>query len=152
RKRTRIFNTSTGNIPRSDSQMLGVIGELSAQLAAAEEMVRATGRELDTATPHDALLAAQRAGAMVPKLVLHVCTRIFDTLGASATSTSWELDRHWRNARTLATHEPAVFKERMLGDWQVNEVKPTPFIVTNIVADDARSEERRVGKDIRSRW
>ena len=55
----------------------------------------------------------------------------------SATSTSWELDRHWRNARTLATHDPAVFKERMLGDWQVNAVKPTPFIVTNIGADDA---------------
>lgn len=137
RERTRIFNTSTGNIPRSDSQMLGVIGELSAQLAAAEEMVRAIGRELDTATPHDALLAAQRAGVMVPKLVLDVCTRIFDTLGASATSTSWELDRHWRNARTLATHDPAVFKERMLGDWEVNAVKPTPFIVTNIGADDA---------------
>lgn len=131
RERTRIFNTSTGDIPRSDSQMLGIIGELSAQLGAAEEMVRAIGRELDTGNLQEATLAAQRASVMVPKFVLDISTRIFDTLGASATSTTQELDRHWRNARTLATHDPAVFKERMLGDWNVNGVPPTPFIATN---------------------
>ena len=131
RQRTRIFNTSTGDIPRSDSQMLGIIGELSAQLGAAEEMVRAIGRELDDGNWHEATLASQRASVMVPKLVLDISTRIFDTLGASATSTTQELDRHWRNARTLATHDPAVFKERMLGDWDVNGVPPTPFISTN---------------------
>jgi len=131
RGRTRIFNTSTGDIPRSDSQMLGIIGELSAQLGAAEEMVRAIGRELDTGNLQEATLAAQRASVMVPKLVLDISTRIFDTLGASATSTTLELDRHWRNARTLATHDPAVFKERMLGDWDVNGVPPTPFVATN---------------------
>lgn len=131
RARTRIFNTSTGDIPRSDSQMLGIIGELSAQLGAGEEMVRAIGREIDAGNLQEAALAAQRASVMVPKLVLDISTRIFDTLGASATSTSQELDRHWRNARTLATHDPAVFKERMLGDWAVNGVPPTPFIATN---------------------
>jgi alkylation response protein AidB-like acyl-CoA dehydrogenase len=131
RERTRIFNTSTGEIPRSDSQMLGIIGELSAQLGAAEEMVRAIGRELDGGNLQEASLAAQRASVMVPKLVLDISTRIFDTLGASATSTTQKLDRHWRNARTLATHDPAVFKERMLGDWDVNGVPPTPFIATN---------------------
>src|SRR5690625_1190194 len=131
RERTRVFNTSTGDIPRSDSQMLGIIGELSAQLGAAEEMVRAIGRELDAGNLQEATLAAQRASVMVPKLVLDISTRIFDTLGASATSTTQELDRHWRNARTLATHDPSVFKERMLGDWNVNGVPPTPYISTN---------------------
>jgi alkylation response protein AidB-like acyl-CoA dehydrogenase len=131
RERTRIFNTSTGELPRSDSQMLGIIGELSAQLGAGEEMIRAIGRELDAENLQQATIAAQRASVMVPKLVLDISTRIFDTLGASATSTSHELDRHWRNARTLATHDPAVFKERMLGDWAVNGVFPTPFVSTD---------------------
>lgn len=130
RRRTRVFNTSTGEIPRTDSQMLGIIGELSAELSAGEELVRATGRELDAGHFHEATLAAQRASVMVPKLVLDISTRIFDTLGASATSTTRELDRHWRNARTLATHDPAVFKERMLGDWEVNGVAPTPYVAT----------------------
>lgn len=128
RDRTRVFNTSTGDIPRSDSQMLGIIGELSAQLAAAEELVRAIGREIDVQRFDQAALAAQRASVLVPKFVLEICNRIFDTLGASSTSTSWELDRHWRNARTLASHDPAVFKERMLGDWEVNATPPTPYV------------------------
>lgn len=128
RERTRIFNTSTGEIPRSDSQMLGIIGELSAQLAAAEELVRAIGREVDAQRLEESVLAAQRASVMVPKFVLDICTRIFDTLGASSTSTTWELDRHWRNARTLASHDPAVFKERMLGDWEVNATPPVPYV------------------------
>ena len=130
RERTRIFNTSTGNVPRNDEQMLGIIGELSAQLGCAEEMVRAIGRDLDADCLADATLNAQRASVMVPKLVLDISTRIFDTLGASATSTTQELDRHWRNARTLATHDPSVFKQRMLGDWEVNGVAPTPFVAT----------------------
>lgn len=130
RDRTRIFNTSTGELPRHDSQLLGIIGELSAQLAGAEELVRAVGRELDAHHLEEALLSAQRASVMVPKCVLDVSTRIFDTLGASATSTRQELDRHWRNARTLATHDPTVFKERMLGDWEVNGVLPVPYRTT----------------------
>lgn len=127
RQRTRIFNTSSGQIPRHDSQMLGIIGELSAQVAAAEEMVRAIGRELDDDDLSAAAVAAQRASVLVPKFVLDVCTRIFDTLGASSTSTDLELDRHWRNARTLASHDPAVFKERVLGDREVNGVELTLY-------------------------
>src|SRR5699024_2090178 len=58
RERTRIFNTSSGDIPRSDSQMLGIIGQLSAQLAAAEELVRAIGREFDAGNLRQATLTA----------------------------------------------------------------------------------------------
>ena len=128
RERTRVFNTSDGEIPRSDSQMLGIVGQLSAQLAAAEELVRAIGREFDAGDLSEASLAAQRASVMVPKIVLDICNRIFDNLGASSTSTSWELDRHWRNARTLASHDPVVFKERMLGDWEVNAIPPRSYV------------------------
>ena len=67
---------------------------------------------------------------MVPGLVLDTCTRIFDTLGASATSTELQLDRHWRNARTLASHDPAVFMARMVGDWEVNGTPPVPYLST----------------------
>jgi alkylation response protein AidB-like acyl-CoA dehydrogenase len=131
RHRTRVFNTSNGEVPRNDDQMLGVIGELSAQQAAAEELVRVIGREFDEGNVKPAALAAQRASVLVPKFVLDICTRIFDTLGASSTSTSWELDRHWRNARTLASHDPAIFKARNLGDWEVNRAKPKLFVASS---------------------
>src|SRR5699024_11949674 len=106
--------TSSGDSPCSHSQMRGIIGILSALLAAAEELVRAIGREFDAGNFRQATLTAQRASVMVPKIVLDICNRIFVNLVASSISTSWELDRHWRNVRTLAIHDLAVFKERML--------------------------------------
>ena len=49
---------------------------------------------------------------------------MFDALGASGTYESLRLDRHWRNARTLASHNPRSYKERILGDWLVNGADP----------------------------
>ena len=50
--------------------------------------------------------------------------RIFDTGGASATSTSLNLSRHWRNARTIASHNPLAYKARAAGDYAVNGSVP----------------------------
>lgn len=80
-ERTRGFDTSNRDMPRRDSQILGIIGELSTQLAAAEEMVHAIGREFDNHHFEAAPLSAQRASVLVPRFVLDICTRIFDTLG-----------------------------------------------------------------------
>jgi alkylation response protein AidB-like acyl-CoA dehydrogenase len=156
RRRRRSSNTGGGLTPREDDQLLGIVGELSAQQAAAEELVRAAGRELDAALAaaasadhdgaeggrteaddlmHCAALAAHRAHVMVPRLVLDTCTRIFDTLGASATSTDLQLDRHWRNARTIASHDPAAFMARMVGDWEVNGNRPVPYLSTGTAQD-----------------
>ena len=30
------------------------------------------------------------------------------------------LDRHWRNARTVSSHNPLVYKARIVGDWVIN--------------------------------
>jgi len=46
-------------------------------------------------------------------------------LGASDTRVSKALDRHWRNARTLSSHNPVVYKARDIGDWKVNGTAPT---------------------------
>jgi hypothetical protein len=34
------------------------------------------------------------------------------------------LDRHWRNARTLASHNPVIYKPRVIGDFLVNGNRP----------------------------
>ena len=34
------------------------------------------------------------------------------------------LDRHWRNARTLASHNPVIYKPRVVGDFRVNGTAP----------------------------
>lgn len=45
---------------------------------------------------------------------------MFDAGGASAVQASALLDRHWRNLRTLFSHNPTVYKARVLGDVAVN--------------------------------
>ena len=45
-------------------------------------------------------------------------------MGASATSTAKGLDRHWRNAQTVATHNPIAFRARALGDYLINGTLP----------------------------
>lgn len=42
--------------------------------------------------------------------------RAAGALGASATRSSLRLDRHWRNLRTLFSHNPTVFTAPAIGD------------------------------------
>ena len=56
--------------------------------------------------------------------VLEATTLIFDVGGASATSETRRMDRHWRNARTAASHNPAIQRERAIGDYLINGVSP----------------------------
>jgi hypothetical protein len=57
--------------------------------------------------------------------VLEAATLLFEAGSASATSTTRRLDRHWRNARTLASHNPAILREGYLGDYYLNGTIPS---------------------------
>ncbi|MFI1918123.1 acyl-CoA dehydrogenase family protein [Nocardia sp. NPDC020380] len=135
RKRNFVFANSAE--PRHDPQLLEVIGSISAAAFAAEAIVRTAAQGLDRAfaaarsTGFDARLedeaAAQAAKAKVSieEFALRAATRLFDVGGASATRSSAHLDRHWRNLRTLFSHNPAAYKARALGDLVVNDT-PLP--------------------------
>ncbi|WP_198671005.1 hypothetical protein [Mycolicibacterium smegmatis] len=49
---------------------------------------------------------------------------MFETGGATSARTGLDLDRHWRNARTLASHNPDSYKLRYLGDHLLNGATP----------------------------
>ena len=51
-------------------------------------------------------------------------TALFEGLGASAVDVKHVLDRHWRNARTVASHNPVVFKSKVVGDYEINGTEP----------------------------
>lgn len=61
---------------------------------------------------------------VVTDLILNATTLIFDALGASATLRTVALDRFWRNARTLSSHHPRIYKDRIVGDFAVNGTLP----------------------------
>ncbi|MGP9650558.1 acyl-CoA dehydrogenase family protein [Glutamicibacter sp. 287] len=134
--RTRTFNTGSGELFRNDPQIQELVGRLAANVYAAEAIVVTAARELDAA--HDpalnlddeaaflrAEIAVQQAHVVTPKLVLDATSELFDVTGASAVSTSKSLDRYWRNARTVATHNPVAFKARSVGDYFINGTIPT---------------------------
>ncbi|WP_081863778.1 acyl-CoA dehydrogenase family protein [Mycetocola saprophilus] len=64
--------------------------------------------------------AAIRAQLQVPDLVLRATTALFEVGGASATARERNLDRHWRNARVLSSHNPVIYQARALGDDLLN--------------------------------
>jgi alkylation response protein AidB-like acyl-CoA dehydrogenase len=61
---------------------------------------------------------------VVTNLILDATTVLFDALGASAAKRSHGLDRHWRNARTIASHNPRIYRDRIVGDFAVNGIRP----------------------------
>lgn len=138
RRRSRNFSHGNSELVRDDPQILQVVGEIGARSFAASAIAQASGAALDRAFASaggtaeqlaracsDAELATASAQITVNDLVLASATQLFDTLGASSTSTRRNLDRHWRNARTVATHNPQVFKARIVGDHHVNGADAT---------------------------
>ncbi|WP_345472472.1 acyl-CoA dehydrogenase family protein [Glutamicibacter ectropisis] len=135
-QRTRTFNTGSGSLFKDDPQIQELVGRLAANVFAAESIVITAARELDAALDPQlgldpdaaylrAELAVQQAHVATPKLILDATSELFDVTGASAVSTSKSLDRFWRNARTVATHNPVAFKARSVGDYFINGTIPT---------------------------
>lgn len=141
RDRRRVF--STGNAPRvaQDAQVQQVVGEIAALAYAAEATAiraaepaqrayeaRFSGNDaLDKAANIDAELESAKAQIVVSELVIRAAGDLFNALGASAASETRALDRHWRNARTVATHNPLIYKARIVGDWEINGTEP-PYV------------------------
>jgi alkylation response protein AidB-like acyl-CoA dehydrogenase len=69
-------------------------------------------------------LEVAQAQTIVTDLILEATTIVFDALGASATFRSAARDRFWRNARTLSSHNPRIYKDRIVGDYAVNGTTP----------------------------
>jgi alkylation response protein AidB-like acyl-CoA dehydrogenase len=51
-------------------------------------------------------------------------SKLFDLAGAGATLAKYNLDRHWRNARTHTLHDPVRWKYHAIGNYALNGIKP----------------------------
>jgi alkylation response protein AidB-like acyl-CoA dehydrogenase len=133
--RARVYSHGTAAESRRDPQLLEAVGRISAAASAAAAVTEGAARTLDAvaaavgaeAVAHAKLhaeLEVSRAQITVSELALRTTTALFDPLGASATSTGKALDRHWRNARTVASHNPVAFKARIVGDALINGAEP----------------------------
>ena len=137
RPRKRVFSHGSGAIPREDPLIQQVVGQLAstAYLAGATvgavaarlgdiDRLRRRGEAVPESLLVDVELAAAKAQVGLVDAVLTSTTRLFDVGGASAVQENRRLDRHWRNARTLASHNPVIFKARVVGDHAINGTAP----------------------------
>ena len=134
RPRRRIFGFSGETLPREDTLVQETIGSVSARTDAAARLVISGARDVDRASEKfaggetdafaDLLIDVYRLQQVVAPLVLEAATEIFEVGGASAVSTKTALDRHWRNARTVHSHNPAAQRRRVVGDFELNGTRP----------------------------
>jgi len=138
RNRTRIFSHGNADSFAADPQILQVVGEVSSQAFAAAATLEYAARALQLAYDGaflDDLVEEERrndlaelqtaqAQVVLSDLATRATSNIFNALAASGVSTTKNLDRHWRNARTAANHNPWVFKARIIGDFSVNGTTP----------------------------
>ena len=136
--RTRSYSNGAGARSSQDPQVLQVVGRIRSNAYAAGAIVLQVAQaiqrayeahfagdaEVEEKANAIAELETSQAVTVVTNLILEASTIIFDALGASSTKKPNGLDRHWRNARTLSSHNPRIYKDRIIGDFAVNGTPP----------------------------
>lgn len=108
------------------------VGEISARAFAAQALVLQAADSIDAAWQADlesqaitqASIDVAQAQYLAVESALKAGELLFDVGGASTTGRQHNLDRHWRNARTVANHNPRHWKAAVVGAWQLKNIAP----------------------------
>ncbi|MGV0850288.1 acyl-CoA dehydrogenase family protein [Mycolicibacterium phlei] len=132
--RARPAAHSLADSASGDPFVLQAVGDIAADAAAAEALVLSAadridalvdgGRQDDAEALAELAVTVAKAQLVAERLALTAAERLFDTGGASATARALNLDRHWRNIRTIASHNPLAYKSYAAGNYAVNGVWP----------------------------
>ncbi|MBB3428964.1 alkylation response protein AidB-like acyl-CoA dehydrogenase [Rhizobium sp. BK312] len=134
RRQARSAAHSAAETANADPFVQKILGEIAANSFAVDTLIRESARALDrtaaafagddpqmleTALVESALTTA-RTQIVASQLALAAATNVFELGGGSATSRHLNLDRHWRNIRTVLNHNPLLHKARVVGDYYIN--------------------------------
>jgi SfnB family sulfur acquisition oxidoreductase len=107
-------------------------GSLATRVRAAEALLAYAASVLDDVgrAPADSAAAARgsiavaEAKAFASEVAAQVASDLFSLSGASAADERHDLSRHWRNARTHASHDPVAWKYHHVGNYLLSGVLP----------------------------
>ncbi|WP_325343437.1 acyl-CoA dehydrogenase family protein [Xylophilus sp.] len=137
RRGERSFNHAAAAKPADDPLLQQTIGQISAAAFAAQTVALAAADALDAdddarqpgafdaGLALQGLIATAQAKVVIDELVVRAGSQLFDVGGASAATRRYNLDRRWRNARTLVSDNPTAYKARALGQYAVHDT-PLP--------------------------
>ncbi|WP_431862127.1 acyl-CoA dehydrogenase family protein [Micrococcus terreus] len=141
RGRERTYEHASAATTAGDPLMQHAVGQISARASAARSIVVDTASTVahafestrgitDMADPvfretyAQAYVAVSEAYSVVSELSVAAANEVFEVGGASVLDAARQLDRHWRNARTVASHSPGAYRLRAVGDYRINGTVP----------------------------
>ncbi|MEV0615707.1 acyl-CoA dehydrogenase family protein [Nonomuraea sp. NPDC050404] len=132
RARARPIQHSSATRSVDDPYVRHAVGEISARAYAAESAVlraaaaidRAWAGDLEPGLLTEAAVEAAQAQFVAAESALKAAELLFDVGGGSAVSRRHNLDRHWRNARTVANHNPRAWKAAVVGAYHLTGAQP----------------------------
>jgi SfnB family sulfur acquisition oxidoreductase len=136
RTRARPFFEATragwAEVAAADPHTIHRFGRLATQVRAAEALLASAAATLEEVgrVPRDAgeaargSIAVAEAKAFASDVAVEVASDLFALAGASAADERHDLSRHWRNARTHASHDPVDWKYHHVGNFRLNHVLP----------------------------
>ncbi|MHA3049714.1 acyl-CoA dehydrogenase family protein [Acinetobacter sp. ANC 4641] len=154
-QRSRNYTHANSQFVRDDPQILQVVGQVRGAAYSAGAIVEkvaqslqrtylaALQQNLEYEEQQNALaeLETAQSQTVITQLILNASTLLFDALGASASDQRYGLDRFWRNVHTLSSHNPRVFKDRIVGDFSINgTLPPYQWRIGDVSQDQALSK------------
>ena len=107
------------------------IGDLKIKLHAAEALLEKAGRAVDAIVEHPteegvtaAAVAVAEAKVLTTEIAILATNKLHELGGTRSTLGQYNLDRHWRNARTHTLHDPVRWKFFHVGNHALNGVSP----------------------------
>ncbi|BCM83860.1 acyl-CoA dehydrogenase family protein [Methylobacterium indicum] len=135
RGRSRNYYHALAEHPSHEPEIQAVIGRIAAHraaiLAVTDRAVDALDRAWARAAEPDAealsiaaSIAAAEAKIVTDEVAATLASLLLDVGSGSAVATERALDRHWRNLKVIAAHNPRIYKERVVGDHYLNGALP----------------------------
>ena len=114
-----------------DPYTIAQIGDVQIRVHAADALLERAGYFVDRAlaspteqTVADASVAVAEAKAMSAEASILATNKLFELAGTRSTLDEYNLDRHWRNARTHTLHDPVRWKYHSIGNYWLNGIYP----------------------------
>ena len=114
-----------------DPLTISQIGDLEIRLHAAEALLQRAARTLDVAeevlsdaTVASVSVAVAEAKVLTTEIAILATNKLFELAGTQSALGKYNLDRHWRNARTHTLHDPVRWKYYAIGNYYLNNVNP----------------------------
>ncbi len=131
REKSRPWIDSGQESATQDPFTIAAVGDLEIRLHAAEALLWYAGELIDealrqpnAATVNAATIATAEAKVLTTEIAILAGNKLFELAGTRATLQSYNLDRHWRNARTHTLHDPVRWKYYHVGNYYLNDIAP----------------------------